>query len=154
MEEDILKNRVWNKKGFYTLNDEDYFYSLLYHALIQKLDFSDDYKNRLKNMNKDYTNEIADSLKKSSKMLEKWMLNRKYIAVKPVDETVIYNYNMLEYLKPLVYRNDKEYYELKEENAKLNKRIKEIKDELNLVTNSRTWKYTNFIRKINQILKR
>ncbi len=35
-EEEILKNRILSGKGFYVLNSDDYMFSLLYHALIQK----------------------------------------------------------------------------------------------------------------------
>lgn len=35
-EEEILKNRTLDMKGFYIPNSEDYMYSLLYHALVQK----------------------------------------------------------------------------------------------------------------------
>lgn len=46
-EKKILNNRVFSNKGFYVPDDTDYFYSLLYHALIQKKKLSDDYRQRL-----------------------------------------------------------------------------------------------------------
>lgn len=42
-EKDMLKQRVLNQKGIYTLCDEHYFYSLIYHALIQKRYVASDY---------------------------------------------------------------------------------------------------------------
>ena len=33
---DILKRRIMTKNGFYTPSDEDYFYTLLYHATVRK----------------------------------------------------------------------------------------------------------------------
>ena len=51
LEEDMLKSRVFNKKGFYTLSDEYYFYTLLYHALIHKREISTDYIKKLNEFN-------------------------------------------------------------------------------------------------------
>ncbi|MBO4897375.1 MAG: hypothetical protein J5590_03665 [Clostridia bacterium] len=49
------KNMLINKKlsqlGFYTMNSEDYFYSLVYHAIYQKDYLTDEYLQRLRNMN-------------------------------------------------------------------------------------------------------
>lgn len=161
LEKDILKNRVWNKKVFYTLSPEDYFYTLLYHALIHKYDFAEDYKQRLMKMKKEYTKEIANSLEKSASFLEEWMIKNRYIATKPVDQTVIYNNNMLEYMEPLVYKKDVEKEQLLAENKLLKEKLfevenlaKDFKDKINIITNSRTWKYTEFIRKLNRIIKK
>jgi len=44
---DMLDRKVLSNYGFYVPNDEDYFYSLLYRALIQKPIIPDDYVERL-----------------------------------------------------------------------------------------------------------
>lgn len=49
-EKKMLENRELFMDTFYILNSLDYFYSLLYHALIHKYDISDDYVIRLSNM--------------------------------------------------------------------------------------------------------
>lgn len=49
-EETILKTKVVHKELFYVPNLENYFYSLLYHALVQKLVVSEDYKLKLRDM--------------------------------------------------------------------------------------------------------
>ena len=161
LERDILKNRVWNEKGFYTLSSDDYFYTLLYHALIHKLEFSNDYKERLMKMKKEFTKEIANSYEKSASFLEEWMVKNRYIVTSPIDQTVIYNNNMLEYMEPLVYKKDIEEEQLLSENKLLKEKLIEVenlandfKDRLNIITNSRTWKYTEFIRKLNKIIKK
>ena len=46
IEQDLLKTKVFNKKGFYTINNEFYFYTLLYHALLHKKQFAEDYKKK------------------------------------------------------------------------------------------------------------
>ena len=56
LEEDLLKTKIYNEKGFYTISNDYYFYTLLYHALLHKPSFSEDYKNRLSKMNKEFAN--------------------------------------------------------------------------------------------------
>lgn len=46
----MLKTKVLDEKGFYKLNNENYFYSLLYHALIHKNHMADNYKKILINL--------------------------------------------------------------------------------------------------------
>ena len=46
---DILKRRIFHKKGFYVPCNEDYFYSLLFHTITQK-HIRDDYKEILKKL--------------------------------------------------------------------------------------------------------
>ncbi|MCQ2517656.1 MAG: hypothetical protein MJ119_02745 [Lachnospiraceae bacterium] len=45
----ILKNRI-KKQNFYVMDGKNYFYSLLYHVVIQKHKIGEDYAIRLKNM--------------------------------------------------------------------------------------------------------
>ena len=49
-EEHMLDTRILHEDGFYVMDEENYFYSLLYHALLQKKRLSEDYRNRLKVM--------------------------------------------------------------------------------------------------------
>ena len=82
LEEKILKTRVFNIKGFYTIDDSLYFYTLLYHALLHKKNFADDYKKRLINMNKEPISEQStqDEL---IKILEKWLITNDYTIEVP-----------------------------------------------------------------------
>lgn len=45
-ERDLLDRRV-KKDCFYVMNEEDYFYTLIYHAILQKQVFSEEYRSRL-----------------------------------------------------------------------------------------------------------
>ncbi|MCI8273617.1 MAG: hypothetical protein HFJ55_06010 [Clostridia bacterium] len=97
LEERILKNRVFNEKGFFTLNETDYFYTLLYHALIHKNEFKPDYKMRLINMMPDLIqNETTED--EMIEILKNWLKDNNYIAVKPIDQSVYYN---IEHLKKM-----------------------------------------------------
>lgn len=49
-EKDMLKCKRLHKDRFFVMDSENYFYSLLYHALLQKKKLSDDYRIRLKKM--------------------------------------------------------------------------------------------------------
>lgn len=46
-EKNMLKNRELDSRGFYHMSSEDYFWSLLYHALYHKGNISDEYYDRL-----------------------------------------------------------------------------------------------------------
>ncbi len=48
-EKDLLRRRK-SHKGFFVMDDKDYFYTLIYHAILQKRHFSDEYKFRLSQM--------------------------------------------------------------------------------------------------------
>lgn len=48
-ERDLLKNKV-SHECFYVMNKEDYFYTLIFHAILQKKMFSEEYRNRLTDM--------------------------------------------------------------------------------------------------------
>lgn len=154
MENKILSNRELNEKGFYTLSKEDYFYTLLYHALIHKAKFADDYKKRLNKMNSEFSKEVYSDMEKAAKFLEKWMIKNEYVIVRPKDLTVGINVENANYISKLVYKDDSEDVYLKERNKTLEKQNVELENELNFIKNSRTWKFTKFIRKINGLIKR
>lgn len=46
-EDDMLRKRKLNDVGIYIPSDEDYFYSLAYHALLQKPFFSEEYQKKV-----------------------------------------------------------------------------------------------------------
>lgn len=93
-EEAVLDNRVFRPKGFYSPNESDYLYSLLYHALIQKPVISKDYIVRIKGICAsagmdpiDLENEDA-----ALKTLTDFMRRNDYRFVEPKDYTVGYNF--------------------------------------------------------------
>lgn len=158
MEEKILAERVYNEKGFYTLNKENYFYSLLYHAIIQKLDFTEDYKKKLIEMNVEKI-DLRMSLEDYIQILKKWMIKNEFIIVKPKDKSVIFNKYMVEYFEPLVYRQEmsdeqqNQIEELKAENEKQKAKIEELTSLLSAIQGSRAWKMTKPIRDLRKIFK-
>lgn len=158
MEKKILEERIYNENGFYTLNLENYFYTLLYHALIQKLDFHEDYKKKLINMNVEKI-ELDTSLENYTQILKKWMLKNEFMMVKPNDESVIFNPHMLEYFKPLIYREidtkkyEEEIQQLKNENEIQKQKINELTSIIEGMQDSRSWKITKPIRQIKNLLK-
>lgn len=83
----MLKNRVRNPLGFYVMSDEDYFYSLAYHAIYQKkAGLSEEYRERLAEMRpecKDY--QQADYIK----ALHEYMLRHGYFYTHTVDDSVV-----------------------------------------------------------------
>lgn len=150
MESDILKQRVFNEKGFFTLDREDYFYTLLYHALIQKLEFKEDYKIKLKGMGIEPIRK--DKTEKYAEILKRWMLKKEYIIVRPNDKSVMFNTAVLEFFEPLVYRKNIDI--LEEENQNKQLEIENLRKTIEGIQSSRTWKITEPIRKLHKILKR
>lgn len=85
---DMLTTKVW-KDGFYVLNDQHHFFSLIYHAILQKPRLSEEYRARLKKMG------IAAGIHITStetpffmNLLEKYMRDENYNFVYPVDHYV------------------------------------------------------------------
>lgn len=72
--ENILKNRVIHKNGFYVPSLEDYFYSLFYHAVFHKKKISDDYRKKLLKL----ANEL-NITEVSENMLNNFDLSKKFI---------------------------------------------------------------------------
>lgn len=166
METKLLDEKILNEKGFYTLNKENYFYSLLYHALIHKEIFKEDYKKKLSEMNIENVS-IDATNEEYAQILKKWMILNEYIIVEPIDKTVMLNPKNVEYFKPLVYREKiieedltkineliKENNLLKSQNEQLNKSIKDLTTELEGIKDSKTWKMMSPIRKINKMIKK
>ena len=90
----MLRTKVMNKNGFWTMNQENYFYSLIYHAILQKSSLSDEYFCRLVVMAKSAGFEVdkeADLLQ----LLEDMMQKNGYKFVYPQDGSVPNRFNML-----------------------------------------------------------
>ena len=159
IEKDILNNRIFNEKGFFTLNKEDYFYTLLYHALIQKPEFKKDYKLKLRDMNIETLKE-EETIEKYSDVLKKWMLKKEYIITEPKDKSVAFNIQHAQLFEPFIYKSNKEeeykekINELKKENNEQKERILELTRVLEGIQCSRTWKITEPIRKLKKKFSR
>ena len=90
-EENILRNRCLIKSLFYVPCDEDHFYSLLYHAYIQKHEVKQDYVPKLEYLGKsigiDYRNDRGLAIQ----LLDAYLRGKKYEYIKPQDKSVVYN---------------------------------------------------------------
>ena len=151
LEEDLLKNKVYNKKGFYTISDENYFYTLLYHAVLHKPEFSKDYKDRLLKMNSDFKN--FDDEGSCLKLLQDWLIKNEYLVTKPIDKSVQFNDINAKKLSPLVYKDDEEIKNIINEKNRLEEENFRLKEELNKLYNSKSWKSTEILRKISSKFK-
>lgn len=83
---DMLNRKVLNQ-GFYVMSPEDHFYSLIYHAIIQKPQFSEEYKNRLVKMGSDLGIHLSEDNKTNDfiKLLEQYMIKNGYFYTYPHD---------------------------------------------------------------------
>ena len=95
-EKNILARRKFNKKGFYVPSDEDYFFSLLYHALVHKPFISKDYREKLANIANDFcigetTPELFIDTESAKCILERFLCKNKYFFTDPYDLSVYYN---------------------------------------------------------------
>lgn len=104
IEENILRNRIYNEKGFYTLNREDYFYTLLYHATLQKNEFKQDYKTKLIQLDSKKEVNENTTLEEYLKILKRWLEENNYVIVEPIDESVIRNKENMEFFGTYLYR--------------------------------------------------
>lgn len=90
-ENNILETRVMQKNLFYTPNPTNQYYSLLYHAYVQKPWVKEDYPPKLKsyasNIGVEYKNEIARCMEQ----IVSYMQTKGYEFVRPTDKTVHYN---------------------------------------------------------------
>ena len=89
-EEQMIKSRRKNEKGLYVMDDEDYFYSLLYHALLQKKHLSEDYRKRLRSMAMGSGISLK-SVQDCYRVLFAYMNEKGYKMVYPKDPTVPVN---------------------------------------------------------------
>ena len=90
----ILKTRIIHEKMTYVPNQENYFWSLLYHALIQKKEYKKDYIERLTKISK----KIGLSFNLSDEdicilKLKEFMISNNYIFELPIDLTVYFKAN-------------------------------------------------------------
>ena len=159
LEEDILKTKEFNEKGFYTIEKNLYFYTLLYHAFLHKKQFAKDYKERLVEM-KIENIKIDSDEQQFVERLNQWLLKNQYIVKIPNDVSVQFNPENAKKLSKLVYRNEEELQklknlnnELKVENENLKNKNEHLETELNHMVNSLSWKSTKWIRDFHTYLK-
>ena len=118
-EKDMLKTRVLNKNNIYVPNDEYYFYSLIYHALIQKKKISPDYYDKLYSLFLNIKADKTFNLEQYSSpidlyfyMLREFMKNKNYFFVQPKDKVVVYNKKILDLNDDIEWLSN--YYQIKD----------------------------------------
>ncbi|MFJ8268166.1 hypothetical protein [Peribacillus asahii] len=99
-EKDILNNKKYHKKKFYIPNTEDFFYSLMYHALIHKRKVANDYKRRLSTLATEMnlpniSKQTFDNSLQMKIILDQYMNQKNYRYIKPIDSSVFYNQKLL-----------------------------------------------------------
>ena len=87
-QKDALQRRKLSG-AFYVMDDEDYFYTLLYHAILQKPRLTEEYRRRLQTMALGLGISLDDSSEKGLvQVLLAFMKKRGYTFSYPEDETV------------------------------------------------------------------
>lgn len=74
-EDTILRNRI-SRQDYYVMDEKNYFYSLLYHVILQKDSVAEDYVNRLQRMSE--TLSIPFSFEQKEEVLDAYMANQGY----------------------------------------------------------------------------
>ena len=90
-EKHILDNRRLEKKLFYIPAPEDLYYSLLYHAFVQKLEVKPDYHPKLEHYACSIEEIYSSDPKESIRQLDSFMARKRFEYVAPSDKSVIYN---------------------------------------------------------------
>jgi hypothetical protein len=91
-EHEMLNNRVLNEDSVYVMSERDHFYSLAYHALLQKKELSDEYANKLNTTYNLFTSE--NTILTEDEIVQKllsFMKKNKLKAEIPVDPGVFLN---------------------------------------------------------------
>ena len=94
-ERQMLSRRVINEDMVYVLQPADHFYSLTYHALLQKKELSEDYFLKLTRLHDELCDESC-SVEKQTLFLElrEYLTKNKYKAEIPSDPGVYINYEL------------------------------------------------------------
>lgn len=148
LEKVLLENRIYNSKGFYTVSEEEYFYTLLYHAILHKPTFSEDYKNKLNKMRPSL--DFKDD-EKSIQILNNWLLKKGYSITIPIDKSVLFNKENAKKFDRILGIEQIEKEELIE-NLQKEKDI--LTEELQRIVNSKSWRITKPIRNFRTKHKR
>lgn len=94
-QERMLYHSIFYEKGFYVLEENDYFYSLLYHALVHKRKLAPDYQEKLLRLGKELniyiTEENCNDPECLKILLDSFMEKNNYCYTKPKDRTVYFN---------------------------------------------------------------
>lgn len=99
-QEEMLRKKVKVRNSFYAVDSENYFYSLLYHALIHKKQIANDYISRLlimaDSLGINDGSKIIDFRNKENllELLTQFMDSKGYLFTEPKDLSVYFNYEL------------------------------------------------------------
>ncbi len=95
----MIENRVYKNDEIYVQNDENYFYSLLYHAAVHKQKIVDDYIARILQISENFREDLTvENLRDSdwlSEFLTSFLVERSYSFSDPLDLSVYYNVDIV-----------------------------------------------------------
>ena len=94
-EKNILKTRHLLQKGFYVPDDENQYYTLLYHAYVQKPNVAKDYESKLALYASFIHKGFVPSSINAIESLDGFMKINAYEYVRPTDKTVYFNLDLL-----------------------------------------------------------
>ena len=108
-QKEMLERRILYN-GFYVLNQEDSFYSLIYHAILQKPSLSTEYKSRLVSMAKSLKIFVKDTVSANDfvSLLEQYMVKNGYRYTYPSDVYVPLKTGIID--KTLIEKNSKLFW--------------------------------------------
>ena len=92
-QKNMLKRRVY-LNGIYVMSEDDYKYSLLYHAFLQKMSVSEDYKNKIKML---FSEEVIDDVFNVhyTRLLKEYLQANNYHFELPLDPGVFVNWRIV-----------------------------------------------------------
>ena len=95
----ILKKRIIIKNSFYIPDDEDYFFSLIYHILFHKTFIETDYPDKIKNIYKklSFYGSNRCNFDNYLKFLEKFLSVNNYQITKPKDTSYFFDEKVVNY---------------------------------------------------------
>jgi len=98
-QDNILKKRILVKNSFYVPDDEDYFFSLIYHILVHKTYIETDYPDKIKNIYKklSFYDPNRCNFDNYLKFLEKFLSENNYQITKPKDISYFFDEKVLNY---------------------------------------------------------
>lgn len=97
-QKDILRKKIV-KNGIFVPNEENYFYSYLYHCVIQKKSISESNYKKLfqlgKNIRKNLDEKIINNKESLRENLENFLKNNNFSYSKPIDDSVFFDNNFV-----------------------------------------------------------
>lgn len=98
---DMLKTKKLHPQGFYIMNPENYYYSLIYHAIYQKkTGLSEEYLQRLNQMS---DADIVLAQNEFASRLDDFMRAKHYVYTQTEDQSVTLNFTITPFKKEICY---------------------------------------------------